>query len=80
MKKTATTVLLAYLAVSLPVFGAVVNLPVAKNLSSHGVTQAELDGQTVTVFFVRSSAQNVVKIRDGLNQRVEQMFPVPIGR
>ena len=36
--------LLAYLAVSLPVFGAEVNLPVAKNLSSHGVTQAELNG------------------------------------
>ena len=36
--------LIAYLAVSLPVFGAVVNLPVAKNLSSHGVTQAELNG------------------------------------
>jgi len=35
--------LLAYLAVSLPVFGAEVNLPVAKNLSSHGVTQAELN-------------------------------------
>jgi|AP45_3_1055517.scaffolds.fasta_scaffold01800_5 CubicO group peptidase (beta-lactamase class C family) len=36
--------LLAYLAVSLPVFGAEVNLPVAKNLSSHGVTQAQLNG------------------------------------
>jgi len=36
--------LLAYLAVSLPVFAAEVNLPVAKNLSSHGVTQAELNG------------------------------------
>jgi len=36
--------LLAYLAVSLPVFGAEVNLPVAKNPSSHGVTQAELNG------------------------------------
>jgi len=36
--------LLAYLAVSLPVFGAEVNLPVAKNLSLHGVTQAELNG------------------------------------
>ena len=36
--------LLACLAVSLPVFAAKVNLPVAKDLSSHGVTQAELDG------------------------------------
>jgi CubicO group peptidase (beta-lactamase class C family) len=36
--------LLAYLAVCLPAFGAEVNLPVAKDLSSHGVTQAELDG------------------------------------
>ena len=36
--------LLAYLAVSLPVFAAEVNLPVAKNLNSHGVTQAELNG------------------------------------
>ena len=44
IKKTAATILLAYLAVSLPVFGAEVNLPVAKNLSSHGVTQAELNG------------------------------------
>ena len=35
---------LVYLAVSLPVFAAVVNLPVAKNLSWHGVTQAELNG------------------------------------
>jgi CubicO group peptidase (beta-lactamase class C family) len=33
--------------------------------------------QTVTVFLVRSSAQNVVNIKDGLNQRVEQMFSVP---
>ena len=37
-------ILLAYLAVCLPVFGAEVNLPVAKDLSSHGVTQAQLDG------------------------------------
>jgi len=44
IKKTAATILLAYLAVSLPVFGKEVNLPVAKNLSSHGVTQAELNG------------------------------------
>ena len=44
IKKTAATILLAYLAVSLPLFGAEVNLPVAKNLSKHGVTQAELDG------------------------------------
>ena len=36
--------LLAYLAVCLPVFGAETPLPVAKNLSSHGVTQAQLDG------------------------------------
>ena len=36
--------LLAYLAVCLPAFGAEVNLPVAKDLSSHGVTQADLDG------------------------------------
>ena len=35
---------LVYLAVSLPVFAAVVNLPVAKNLCWHGVTQAELNG------------------------------------
>ena len=32
--------------------------------------------QTVTVFLVRSSAQNVVNIKDGLNRRVEQMFSV----
>jgi CubicO group peptidase (beta-lactamase class C family) len=37
------TALLAYLAVSLPVFGQEVNLPVAKNLSSHGVTQDQIE-------------------------------------
>jgi CubicO group peptidase (beta-lactamase class C family) len=36
--------LLACLVVSLPAFGAETPLPVAKDLSSHGVTQAELDG------------------------------------
>ena len=36
--------LLAYLAVSLPVFGAEAPLPVATDLSSHGVTQDQLDG------------------------------------
>ncbi|PHR97033.1 MAG: hypothetical protein COA78_28125 [Blastopirellula sp.] len=36
--------LLASLAVSLPVFGAEVNLPDATDLISHGVTQAQLDG------------------------------------
>ena len=44
IKKIVTTPLLAYLAVSLPIFGAEVNLPVATDLSSHGVTQAELNG------------------------------------
>ena len=38
------TALLACLAVSLPVFGAEVNLPDAADLQSHGVTQAELNG------------------------------------
>ncbi len=36
--------LLAYLAVSLPVFGAEVNLPDATELSSHGITEADLSG------------------------------------
>jgi CubicO group peptidase (beta-lactamase class C family) len=36
--------ILAYLAVCLPVFGAEVNLPDATDLSSHGVTRAQLDG------------------------------------
>jgi len=36
--------------------------------------------QTVTVFLVRSTALNVVNIKDALNQRVEQMFPIPKGR
>ena len=35
--------LLAYLVVSLPIFGAETPLPVAKDPSSHGVTQVELD-------------------------------------
>ena len=42
--KMATSSILLALAVSLPVFGAEVKLPVAKDLSSHGVTQADLDG------------------------------------
>ncbi len=44
IKKTAPSILLGYLAVCLPVFGAEVNLPVTKDLSSHGVTQAQLNG------------------------------------
>lgn len=44
IKKTASSILLAYLAVCLPVFAAEADLPVAKDLSSHGVTQADLDG------------------------------------
>jgi hypothetical protein len=44
IKMTASSILLAYLAVCLPVFNAEVNLPVAKDLGSHGVTQADLDG------------------------------------
>ena len=44
IKKTASSILLVYLTVCLPVFGAEVNLPVAKDLNSHGVTTAQLDG------------------------------------
>lgn len=44
IKKIVTITLLAYLAVCLPVFGAEVNLPVAKDLRSHGVTQTQLNG------------------------------------
>jgi len=40
----AATALCAYLIASLPVVGAEVNLPIAKDLGSHGVTQAQLDG------------------------------------
>jgi len=36
--------------------------------------------QTVTVFLVRSTAINVMKIKDGLNRRVEQMFSVANDR
>jgi CubicO group peptidase (beta-lactamase class C family) len=38
------TALLACLAVSLPVFGAEVNLPDATDLSEHGITEADLSG------------------------------------
>ena len=55
MSKTLTTsrswqpsrtwmLLLAHLAVCLPAFSAEVNLPVAKDLSSHGATQTQLNG------------------------------------
>ena len=42
MKKIAAATLFAYLAVSLPVFGQTVKMPVATDLRSHGVTQEQL--------------------------------------
>jgi CubicO group peptidase (beta-lactamase class C family) len=42
--------------------------------------QVDRGRQTVTVFLVRSNLQNVLKIFNSLNQRVEQMFPVANDR
>ncbi len=41
--------LLAYLAVSLPVFGQEVKMPVATDLHSHGVTQDQIESLAETL-------------------------------